>query len=112
MKKIMKNFKKIFFMVIVFFMLKYSKILAYEPAYGIREPESEQKFKIKLNSLDNILEILPEIIKVSIFPIIFIIGAVVYFKKSSQNRNKKLMILLGTAIIIFVLLILLKIIFF
>lgn len=110
MKKIMKNFKKIFFMVIVFFMLKYSKILAYEPAYGIREPE--QKFKIKLNSLDNILEILPEIIKVSILPIIFIIGAVVYFKKSSQNRNKKLMILLGTAIIIFVLLILLKIIFF
>jgi len=108
----MKKIKKIFFMIIVFLLSKYSKILAIDPMYGIRMLEPEPKFKIKLISLDDILEIFPEIIKISILPIIFIIGSVVYFKKSSQNINKKMIIILGVAIIVLFLLILLKTILF
>ena len=107
--KILKGAKKVFVGIGVFFITLFTKLKAkasdelfnVEALYGIPDPEPD--------TYRNIWNIIYRIA----LPIIFIIGAIIYWKKSKSSKKKKIaMILLTLVALILVIFFITKIVFF
>lgn len=98
MKKLVSKLKKIPVLVSIFCISIYTKVFAVYsdsivhvvPAYGIEKPKT---------SSSTLLDILAK--SLLFVPILFIIGAVIYFKKSAVTTSKKIKrILIALAIVV------------
>ena len=96
MEKIKDVIKKIAVTILLFFTTVYTKVLAYErimpqPLYGVDPPEAET---------EPIIVSAWKILRWTLIPIAFIIGAIIYFKKSKSSTTKKVIIILIALVIL------------
>ena len=102
MKKIIKRIKKIFFMVGMFCIYSYTKVLsaiAIDPAYGIPREVLETQLDYGVPSTGTI-SALGKVARSLIIPIVFIIGTIIYIKRSSSSTIRKIITIIIALIIV------------
>ena len=96
MKKIISKIKKVFIMLEVYLFSMSTSVFAITPLYG---PPNEDYATPKSSTNYGIWEV----IKYFIIPLVFVIGAIIYFKKSLSSVTRKI-ITIAIALIIVILL--------